>query len=60
VAGFAWLAPRGAGAQSNPTEMDLRPPALTGGTWLNTPGGKAVSLASRRGKVTVLHFWTFG
>jgi hypothetical protein len=33
---------------------------LVGGTWLNTPRGAPLSLSSRRGKVTILHFWTFG
>ncbi len=31
---------------------------LVGGPWLNT-GGKPLTLASRRGEVTVVHFWTF-
>ncbi len=34
-------------------------PELRGTGWLNTPGQKPVSLASRRGKVTVVQFWTF-
>jgi peptide-methionine (R)-S-oxide reductase len=33
---------------------------LTGGAWLNTPGNKPITLASRRGKVTIVEFWTFG
>jgi thiol-disulfide isomerase/thioredoxin len=33
---------------------------LTGDTWLNLPKGSQLSLASRKGKVTILHFWTFG
>jgi thiol-disulfide isomerase/thioredoxin len=41
------------------TETPLAP-ELTGQTWLNTPGGKPISLASRRGHVTVVEFWTFG
>ncbi len=32
---------------------------LVGGPWLNTPGNQPLSLASRRGKVTVVQFWTF-
>ena len=35
-------------------------PELVGGPWLNTPGGKPISLASRKGQVTVVEFWTFG
>jgi peroxiredoxin len=31
-----------------------------GNSWLNVPKGVEMSLASRRGKVTVVHFWTFG
>ncbi|BCM93154.1 peptide methionine sulfoxide reductase MsrB [Abditibacteriota bacterium] len=35
-------------------------PELVGNRWLNTPEGKPLTLASRRGKVTVVEFWTFG
>ena len=35
-------------------------PELTGDVWLNVPEGTRLSLASRRGEVTILHFWTFG
>jgi thiol-disulfide isomerase/thioredoxin len=35
-------------------------PELVGTSWLNTPDGKPLTLASRRGKVTIVHFWTFG
>ncbi len=35
-------------------------PELVGGPWLNTSGGKPVTLAAQRGKVTIVHFWTFG
>ena len=40
-----------------PTVIEAAPPELTGGPWLNS---KPLTLASRRGKVTVVHFWTFG
>lgn len=35
-------------------------PELIGDSWLNVPKGSQLSLASRKGKVTVVHFWTFG
>ena len=35
-------------------------PELVGGPWLNMPENKPVTLSSLRGKVVVLHFWTFG
>jgi thiol-disulfide isomerase/thioredoxin len=35
-------------------------PELTGDSWLNLPKGSRLSLASRKGKVTIVHFWTFG
>jgi peroxiredoxin len=34
-------------------------PDLTGDVWLNVPKGTKLSLASRKGKVTIVHFWTF-
>ena len=46
-----------AGAQITTTRPT---PELVGGPWLNTPKNKPVTLASLRGKVVVLHFWTFG
>ncbi|MBI3721469.1 MAG: hypothetical protein HY248_02860 [Fimbriimonas ginsengisoli] len=36
------------------------PPELVGGTWLNTPKGAPIKLADRKGKVTIVEFWTFG
>jgi len=44
----------------NPAYMDAQPPELQGGAWLNTPGKTPIKLASRKGKVTIVHFWTFG
>lgn len=35
-------------------------PELSGTQWINTPGGKPITLAARHGKVTVVEFWTFG
>lgn len=43
-----------------PTPLNHAAPELVGGPWLNTPGDQPVSLASRRGKVTIVHFWTYG
>ena len=34
-------------------------PELSGGTWINLGDRKPITLASRKGKVTILHFWTF-
>jgi peroxiredoxin len=34
-------------------------PELVGGPWLNTKDGKPVTLESRRGKPTLVAFWTF-
>ena len=34
-------------------------PELIGDSWLNLPKGSTLSLASRKGKVTIVHFWTF-
>jgi thiol-disulfide isomerase/thioredoxin len=41
----------------NPAVMDRKAPELTGREWLNS---EPHTLASRTGKVTVVHFWTFG
>jgi thiol-disulfide isomerase/thioredoxin len=35
-------------------------PELVGDSWLNAPKGLKLSLASRKSKVTIVHFWTFG
>lgn len=47
----------------NPVPIPLatapRAPELVGRSWLNTPGSQPISLASRRGEVTVVEFWTF-
>lgn len=46
-------------AQS-PVNLDVVPPELVGGPWLNTPKNTPVKIAGRKGKVTVIEFWTFG
>ena len=46
--------------RQNPSEFDLAAPELVGGPWLNTPKNAPIKLASRKGKVTVVEFWTFG
>jgi len=47
-------------ASANPVAIDQSPPELVGGPWLNTGRAGGLKLASRRNKVTILHFWTFG
>jgi thiol-disulfide isomerase/thioredoxin len=32
---------------------------LVGSPWINTAGSRAINLAGRRGKVTIVEFWTF-
>jgi peroxiredoxin len=48
-----------AGEPSQPLVGSVTP-ELTGDSWINLPKGSTLSLASRKGKVTVVHFWTFG
>jgi hypothetical protein len=51
----------GAAALAEAQNTTDRPaPELVGGPWLNTPENKPVTLAALKGKVIVLHFWTFG
>jgi hypothetical protein len=47
-------------AQQKPRALNVKPPALVGGPWVNTPKAEPITLASRKGKVTLVHFWTFG
>ena len=44
-------------AKTAPTGNFKTAPELVGSQWLNTPGGKPVTLAGRRGKVTVVEFY---
>lgn len=55
VALLGFLAVRGGGH----SQAAQRAPELVGSQWLNTPDGKPITLQSRLGKVTVVHFWTF-
>jgi hypothetical protein len=58
--GFAIL-PKAASAQGEqPVVLDVPAPELVGGPWLNTPKNAPLRLANRRGKVTIVEFWTFG
>ena len=57
VLGLSLTAVPGAGAQQ-PVAMKLPAPELKGiGEWINS---KPTSLKDLKGKVVVLHFWTFG
>jgi hypothetical protein len=63
LSGLAALAPFSSPAladESNPVALNTPAPELVGGDWRNTPGNALLSLAAERGKVTILHFWTFG
>jgi len=57
---LAGVQPAAAWWQANPVSLTVSAPELVGGPWLNTPGGQSLRLAGQRGKVVVLHFWTFG
>lgn len=46
-------------AQQFQRSQNLKAPEFVGSTWLNSADGKPPTLGSRRGKVTVVHFWTF-
>ncbi len=46
-------------ASANPIKMDKTAPELVGTSWLNTQGNKPITLESRKGKVTIVEFWTF-
>ena len=48
-----------AGESTQPSAA-FEAPELIGDSWLNVPKGTQLSIASRKGKVTVLHFWTYG
>jgi thiol-disulfide isomerase/thioredoxin len=48
------------GGEQSPYVLDVPAPELVGGPWVNTPKNVSVKLAGRKGKVTVVEFWTFG
>jgi len=52
------LAAAGQTGLAQPTGVPA--PQLVGNAWLNVTNGGKLWLASRKGKVTVVHFWTFG
>jgi hypothetical protein len=60
IAALAPLYPTAFADESNPVSLNTPAPELVGGEWRNTPGGARLSLATERGEVTILHFWTFG
>ncbi|MBL8220306.1 MAG: redoxin domain-containing protein [Bryobacterales bacterium] len=45
-------------APAQPIRMDQSAPELDGKDWINTSG--PVRLKDRRGKVAIVHFWTYG
>ena len=59
AAALFFLAWKPAEAQA-PIAENVSAPELVGGPWLNTPNHQPIKLAARKGKVTVVEFWTFG
>ena len=43
-----------------PARIDLAAPELVGGPWINNDKNGPIKLAARKGKVTIVQFWTFG
>jgi hypothetical protein len=60
IAALAPVSPTAVADEPNPVALNTPAPELVGSEWRNTPGGARLSLAAERGKVTILHFWTFG
>ena len=53
-----WLLFAGGAPAQEPARLDVRAPELEGVTaWINT---EPLKLADLKGKVVVVHFWTFG
>jgi hypothetical protein len=60
ILGAAGWFSRAAADGPQPMVLNLPAPELVGREWRNTPGNAPVTLTGERGKVTILHFWTFG
>jgi hypothetical protein len=60
IAGAARWSSRAIADGPVPLALNLPAPELVGREWRNTPGNVPLTLAGERGKVTILHFWTFG
>ncbi|MCX6914452.1 MAG: redoxin domain-containing protein [Verrucomicrobiota bacterium] len=46
--------------ESSQSSAGVVAPELTGDSWLNLPKGSRLSIAILKGRVTIVHFWTFG
>jgi thiol-disulfide isomerase/thioredoxin len=57
--GFMSMQASAADAQ-NPITLNTPAPELVGSQWINIPDHRPLRLADRKGKVTILHFWTLG
>ena len=66
MCGAGWLLPHLAQGADSPAPgvatnlTAAAAPDLATGQWLNLPAGSSNSIPVLRGKVTILHFWTFG
>jgi thiol-disulfide isomerase/thioredoxin len=60
MAGLSLISPARSKADTNPVSLNRAAPELVGTKWINTPGNRALSLAARKGKVTIVEFWTYG
>ena len=52
--------PRNSAAGQKPIVDHRNAPEFAGGPWFNTSQNKPIALESRRGKVTIVEFWTLG
>lgn len=60
VAALCFLRSGASGGETNIERLDYPSSELIGGPSLNTTGNTPIRLADQRGKVVILHFWTFG